>query len=274
MKIIKSLVITGYGINCEQELAAAYKLAGAEVDIVHLNDVFLGKIDISDYQILNFPGGFSFGDDLGSGKVLANKMKYRRLAGGKQFYSALLDFIDDGKFILGICNGFQFLVKMGLLPNTQNIYEQEVTLTFNDSGKFEDRWVHCKANPQSKTPFLDEIDSIALPVRHGEGKLIISNDFVRASILDSNLNCLAYTDKSGNIIAQYPDNPNGSDLQCAGLCDKTGQVFGLMPHPEAFLSFYNHPNWAGIKRLQSQIPEEGEGLKIFTNIVNYLRNKS
>jgi len=103
MKIIKSLVITGYGINCEQELAAAYKLAGAEVDIVHLNDVFLGKIDISDYQILNFPGGFSFGDDLGSGKVLANKMKYRRLAGGKQFYSALLDFIDDGVANQGLC---------------------------------------------------------------------------------------------------------------------------------------------------------------------------
>ncbi len=274
MKKIKSLVITGYGINCEIELAAAYQLAGAEVEIVHFNDIFLGKTDIADFQVLNFPGGFSFGDDLGSGKVLANKMKYKRMADGKQFYSALLDFIETGNFILGICNGFQFLVKMGLLPNIKGEHEQEATLTFNDSGKFEDRWVYCRANPQSNTPFLAGIDKIALPVRHGEGKLIISNNEIRSEISRKNLNCLSYTDADGNITSRYPDNPNGSDLDCAGLCDETGQVFGLMPHPEAFLSFYNHPDWAGKKRSEQVQSQDGEGLKIFTNIVKYLENRS
>ncbi|MCF7911659.1 MAG: phosphoribosylformylglycinamidine synthase subunit PurQ [Candidatus Cloacimonetes bacterium] len=273
MNKIKSLVITGYGINCERELAAAYELAGAETKIVHLNDVFLGKVNINDYEILNFPGGFSFGDDLGSGKVLANKMKYKRMADGKLFYSAILEFIEAGKFVLGICNGFQFLVKMGLLPNVQHEHLQEVTLTLNDSGKFEDRWVYCRTNPDSVTPFLQGIDKIALPVRHGEGKLIIRDEQITQSIKTGGLNCLSYCDKAGNLTDEYPANPNGSDLNCAGLCDETGQVFGLMPHPEAFLSLYNHPDWARMKRVAPEIADTGEGLKIFRNIVEHLESR-
>ncbi|MDP8209342.1 MAG: phosphoribosylformylglycinamidine synthase subunit PurQ [Candidatus Stygibacter australis] len=273
MKKVKSLVVTGYGINCEGELAAAYQLAGAEAQIVHLNDVFLGKVKISDYDILNFPGGFSFGDDLGSGKVLANKMKYKRIADGELFYNVILEFIEAGKFVLGICNGFQFLVKMGLLPNVAKEHSQEVTLTLNDSGKFEDRWVYCRTNPASVTPFLKGIDKTALPVRHGEGKLIIRDEQILNGIIEKNLNCLSYTDFEGNITAEYPYNPNGSYINCAGLCDETGQVFGLMPHPEAYLSIFNHPDWGRKKRMNPEMSEDGEGLEIFKNIVEHIKNR-
>jgi phosphoribosylformylglycinamidine synthase len=272
MKTVKSLIVTGFGINCEEELAAAYKLAGAETKIVHLNDIFAGNISIHEFDILNFPGGFSFGDDLGSGKVLANKMKYKRLQSGKLFFEEVQDFYHSGKFILGICNGFQFLVKMGLLPNLQGNFAQEVTLTHNDSGKFEDRWCYCQINPQTSSPFLKNIDVIYLPVRHGEGKLIIKDENVCREILEHNLNVLSYCDESGHVTSAYPHNPNGADLNCAGLTDKTGRIFGLMPHPEAFLSLYNHPNWATLKRENPNISETGEGLKIFENIVKHIKD--
>ena len=270
MKKVKSLVITGYGINCEEEMAAAYRLVGAEAKIIHLNDIFLEKYSIHDYHILNFPGGFSFGDDLGSGKVLSNKMKFKKLKSGKLFFDDIKDFLDEGKFILGVCNGFQFLVKMELLPNVNYETEQEVTLTRNNSAKFEDRWVYCKVNENSKTPFLKGIDKIFLPVRHGEGKLIIKNERIKNKIIEQNLNCLTYCDKDGNETSEYPMNPNGSDMNCAGLTNESGQIFGMMPHPEAFLSLYNHPNWSQMRRQNPSISEDGEGLRIFRNIVEYI----
>ena len=273
MKKNKALVITGYGINCEEEMGAAYRLAGAEAEIVHLNDIFLEKCSIHDYDILNFPGGFSFGDDLGSGKVLSNKMKFKKLKSGKLFFDDVQDFLNEGKFILGVCNGFQFLVKMGLLPNVDNETRQEVTLTRNNSAKFEDRWIYCKINKNSKTPFLKGIDKIFLPVRHGEGKLIIKNDEIKNEMLEKNLNCLSYCDEEGNETSEYPMNPNGSNLNCAGLTDKTGQILGMMPHPEAFLSLYNHPNWSQMKRQNPSISEDGKGLKIFRNIVEFIHRK-
>lgn len=273
MKKVKALVITGYGINCEEEMAVAYNLAGANAEIVHLNDIFLGKCSIHNYDILNFPGGFSFGDDLGSGKVLSNKMKFKKLKSGKLFFDDIQDFLNEGKFILGVCNGFQFLVKMGLLPNVNNETKQEVTLTGNNSGKFEDRWAYCKVNKNSKTPFLKGIDKIYFPVRHGEGKLIIKNERIKNKIVEQNLNCLTYCDKNGNETSEYPMNPNGSDINCAGLTDKTGHVFGLMPHPESFLSLYNHPNWSQMKRQNPSVSEDGEGLKIFRNIVEFISHR-
>jgi len=272
-KTVKALVITGFGINCEEELSAAYKLSGAEATIVHLNDIFLEKVSIHDFDILNFPGGFSFGDDLGSGKVLANKMKYRRLNSGKPFIDEIKDFKNAGKFILGICNGFQFLVKMGLLPDTAMNFDQEVTLTRNNSAKYEDRWVYLKKNPSTTTPFLKDIDVMPCPVRHGEGKLIIKNHEFKNKIRDAKLNCFSYCDAEGNVTSEYPANPNGADLDCAALTDPTGQVLGMMPHPEAFLSLYNHPNWGQMKRENPNLPDEGAGLKIFQNIVNHIKNK-
>ena len=268
MKKVKSLIITGFGINCEEEMAAAYKIAGAESEIVHLNDILLGKKSIHNFDILNFPGGFSFGDDLGSGKVLANKMKFKKLQSGKLFLDDLKDFIASGKYIFGICNGFQFLVKMGLLPDVAKDFNQEVTLTKNNSAKYEDRWVWCKVNENSNSPFLTGIEKIQVPVRHGEGKLIIKNEEIKKIIIENNLNCLSYCDENGYETAEYPQNPNGSDLNCAALTNESGQVFGMMPHPEAFLSLYNHPNWGQLKRQNPKISEDGEGLQIFKNIVD------
>ncbi len=268
----KALIITGFGINCEQEMAAAYRLANAQAHIAHINDIFDGSCTIHDYDILNFPGGFSFGDDLGSGKVMANKLKYKRLPNQKTFLDEVKKFIADGKYILGICNGFQFLVRLGLVPNVQIKFEQEATLAQNDSGIFEDRWVYCKVNPQSKSPFLKGIDVLPLPVRHGEGKLIMASELSQ-EVLDKNLQALTYCAASGHPALDYPANPNGSAHQIAGLTDTTGQILGLMPHPEAFLSLYNHPDWPSIKNKNPKINEDGQGLQIFKNIVQHINTK-
>lgn len=273
MRKVKSLIITGFGINCEEELTAAYNLSGAITKQVHLNDIFLGKETIHNYDILNFPGGFSFGDDLGSGKVLANKMKYKQIANGNLFFDEIRNFIAAGKYILGICNGFQFLVKMGLLPNLNGRFEQEVTLTHNDSGKFEDRWSYLNINKLTITPFLKKIETIFLPIRHGEGKLIIKDENIREQIVKNNLNCMSYCKQNGDITAEYPANPNGSELNCAALTDKSGHILGMMPHPEAFLSLYNHPNWNQIISENENHSEKGQGLQIFENIVNYIERK-
>lgn len=273
MKTVRALVVTGFGINCEEESAAAYRLAGGEARIAHLNDVFLEKVSLHEFDILHFPGGFSFGDDLGSGKVLANKMRFKRLKGGDLFFDHLERFLADGHYILGICNGFQALVKMGLLPNIAGKFEQEVTLTRNNSAKFEDRWVRCSANP-NVTPFLTGIERIDLPVRHGEGKLVMRDSAIEKAVVEKGLNCLTYVDGQGNPTGDYPANPNGSALHCAGLTDPTGHVFGLMPHPEAFLSLYNHPEWPTKKRHDPQLGDDGEGLAIFRNIVNHIARTS
>ncbi len=268
---VKSLVITGFGINCEEEMASAYRLAGAIAETVHINEILLKGFSIQTFDIINFPGGFSFGDDISSGKVLANKIKYKKLSSGNTFLDELKRFIDDGKYILGICNGFQVLVKLGLLPNTNDGIEQEVTLSTNDSAKFEDRWCYCKVSQESNTPFLKGLDVISLPVRHGEGKLAIRDDSIREAIKVQSLNCLSYCDSKGNITSEYPLNPNGADLNCAGLTDSTGRILGMMPHPEAYLSLYNNPNWPAIKRQSPTITGDGEGLMIFKNIVNHIR---
>jgi phosphoribosylformylglycinamidine synthase len=272
-KIVDSLIVTGFGINCEEEFAAAYRLAGAEATIVHLNQVLHGQVSIHDYDILNFPGGFSFGDDLGSGVVLAGKLRYRRNAAGRTLLNDIKDFIANGKFVLGICNGFQVLVKLGLLPNLSGTVTPEVTLTHNASGRYEDRWVTLKVNPESNSPFLKGLDTLEVPVRHGEGRLIIRDAATLAAIEEQGLNCLSYADFDGSPTDVYPHNPNGAALNCAGLTDPTGQVFGLMPHPEAFLSLYNHPDWARRKRATPSISEEGDGLKLFRNIVEHVQSR-
>ncbi len=271
MNTVRALIITGFGINCEEEMAAAYRLAGADAVIVHLNDILVEGCSIHDFDVLNFPGGFSFGDDIASGKVLANKILHKKLPSGRTFIDEIRLFLDHKKYILGVCNGFQVLVKMGLLPDVFGNMDQEVTLTRNDSGKFEDRWCFCNVSPDTNSPFLQGIDRLSLPVRHGEGKLIFKNAALRQTILDHGLNCLSYADPDGEPTDQYPFNPNGSELNCAGLSDKSGQILGLMPHPEAFLSLYNHPNWGRLLRQNPEMSEEGEGLQIFKNIVAHIK---
>ncbi len=268
---VRALVVTGFGINCEEEMAAAYRLAGAEADIVHLSAIFTQRVSIHDYQILNFPGGFSFGDDLGSARVLANKFKFKQMTSGKRFIDEIERFLNKGRFIMGVCNGFQALVKMGLLPNVGGNFEQEVTLTGNDSGQFEDRWVSCAVQARNASPFLKGISNIDLPVRHGEGKLLIRDEAVQQAIIEKNLNVLTYADEQGRPTSEYPFNPNGSQLNCAGLIDGSGQVFGLMPHPEAYLSLYNHPDWGRLKLTDAPADETGQGLKVFVNIVQHIK---
>jgi len=270
---VKSLIVTGFGINCEVEMGAAYKNAGAQVSIIHFNDLMNGKYNLNDFDILNFPGGFSFGDDIASGKVMANKVKYKKMSNGKTLIEEILSFIDEGKYILGICNGFQILTQLGLLPDTLGNQNPEAALLHNDSQKYEDRWVYCKVNPDNKSPWVKGIDLLPVPVRHGEGKLVFKNKDIEENIVNNQQIALQYADKEGNITSEYPLNPNGSVLSIAGLTDRTGQIFGLMPHPEAFLSFYNHPAWTSLQRKGHFLSREQTGQKIFDNIVAHIKQQ-
>ncbi len=257
----KVLVLAGYGINCDNETQHAFKLAGAKAERVHLSDLINRSKKLSDFHVLALPGGFSFGDDIASGKVLANMIKYN-------LGEDIREFIDDGKLIIGICNGFQAMVKMGLLPAFNSDYTvQEVTLTFNDSGRFEDRWVYLKSNNKSKCIFTNGINIIYLPVRHGEGKFIARDGEVLARLKKNNQVVFQYVDSEGKP-AGYPRNPNGSIYNIAGICDETGRVFGMMPHPEAFLHRTNHPRWT-----REELPEEGAGVAVFRNAVEYVRER-
>jgi phosphoribosylformylglycinamidine synthase len=253
----KALVLTGYGINCEQETKNAIEKVGGSAKIVHINELLENKTLLEEYNFFVFPGGFSFGDDIGSGKVLANKMKFR-------MKDELLSFIKNGGLILGICNGFQVLVKLGLLPVPD--FNQRVTLTVNESGKFEDRWVWLKANSASPCIFTRGLQYTTLPVRHGEGRFLVKNEEELKRIKEKNLYVLQYVDRRGQL-AGYPWNPNGSIMNIAGICDETGRIFGLMPHPEAFREVYNCPYWKNMN------VKEAHGLKIFKNAVDYLREQ-
>ena len=270
MKTVRALVLTGFGINCQDEMTAAYRLAGAEADIVHFNEWLAGKVVLSNYDVLNFPGGFSFGDDLGAGKALANKMRFCKLAGGRTLLGEIAAHLKNGGFVLGVCNGFQILVKTGLLPNIGGNFEQEVSLIVNNSGKFEDRWCHCRAEQPALSPFLKDINLLALPVRHKEGKLVIRDDKIRAEIRNRRLCALQYCDAEGRLATEYPALPNGAEMSCAALTDPSGRVLGMMPHPEAYLSVFNHPDWAR-RREAAGGNEEGEGLRLFRNMVDHIR---
>jgi phosphoribosylformylglycinamidine synthase len=180
----------------------------------------------------------------------------------------LLKFISEGKLILGVCNGFQLMVKLGLLPAlNENFTNQSSTLTFNDSGRFEDRWVYLKANAKSPCVFTRDIDLVYYPVRHGEGKFVPESNAVLKEIENQNLYALQYSTAEGAPTMDYPANPNGSIHAIAGLCNETGRLFGLMPHPEAFLHRTNHPRWT-----RENLPEEGQGLAIFRNAINFIRS--
>ncbi len=257
---VKVLILYGYGVNCDNETQHGFDLAGAETEKVHINQLISGEKRLKDFQILAIPGGFSFGDDVGAGKVLATKIKYN-LAG------EFSEFIKERKLIIGVCNGFQVLAKLGILPGFNRNYDkQEVTLTFNDSGRFEDRWVYLKINQKSPCIWTRGIETIYLPVRHGEGKFVSRNRLVRERLRETNQIAAQYIDSKGNL-ASYPWNPNGSEGNIAGICDETGRIFGLMPHPEAFLCHQNHPRWTREK------VQESEGLKIFKNAVEFVKNK-
>lgn len=268
---VKAIILTGNGTNCETETAHACKLAGADcADIVHLSELLYGEKRLADYSFLNLPGGFLDGDDLGSAKAGANRFLHAKINGvNEMLIEELLKFIKAGGLILGVCNGFQLMVKLGLLPALEGNYTtQSTTLTFNDSGRFEDRWVYLKANAQSPCVFTKKIDVLYLPVRHGEGKFVPQSTTILNRIEKKNLFALQYCDADGEPTMQYPANPNGSFQAIAGICNETGRLFGLMPHPEAYLHRTNHPRWT-----REDLPEEGRGLTIFRNAVNFIRSR-
>ncbi len=267
MSGLRVLILTGYGINCEEELAAAYRLAGAEPDLVHFGRLLSETINLTPYRIVNLPGGFAFGDELGAGKVLANRIRARTDASGMTLLEHLVRFVESGGYAVGICNGFQVLVNLGLLPNVGGAYEQEVSLAANLSGRFEDRWCRVAPAPNAPMAELAELGELELPVRHGEGRLVFRDEHVRTAVAEEALNVLTYVSPDGRTAEDYPSNPNGSELACAALSDRTGRVFGMMPHPEAHLSFYNHPDWARKRRMIASVSEEGDGLRFFRALI-------
>jgi len=268
-KKVRAMVLAGNGINCEMETAFACKKAGADdVDTTYLWDLAAGNANLAGYELLCLPGGFLDGDDLGSARASSIRLRHTEV-GGSSLVDHLRKYVDDGGLVIGICNGFQLMIKLGLLPALDGkIGDTQATLTWNDSGRFEDRWVYLKADPDSPCVFTRGVDNIQLPIRHGEGKIIAPEATVN-SILEAHQAPLAYIDPdTGETTTKYPLNPNGSPAGIAALTDPTGRLFGLMPHPEAFLHRTNHPRWT-----REDLPEDGDGLKLFQNAINHIRER-
>lgn len=250
------LILRAPGANCDGETQYAFELAGAVADRVHINRLREHPNQLQRYQILAIPGGFTYGDDVAAGKILANQMAYFL---GDQ----LRRFRDAEKLILGICNGFQVLLKAGLLipPDEDGPL---ATLANNASGKFEDRWIYLRATP-ARCPFLKDYDRLHLPVAHGEGRVVFRDDWIGQGLEQIGQTVLHYVDAEGRR-GPYPVNPNGSAGDVAGLCDASGRVFGLMPHPERHVLPTQHPRWTRLG-----LAPEGEGLRLFRNAVEYFR---
>ncbi|MFA5089957.1 MAG: phosphoribosylformylglycinamidine synthase I [Candidatus Omnitrophota bacterium] len=252
----KVCVLRTAGTNCDQETAFAFNQAGAQAELVHINMLAGGKRKLKNYQVLAIPGGFTYGDDVSAGKILANELRYK-------LQSEVCTFLREGKLIIGICNGFQVLVKSGLLPGNGSL-SQEASLVINDSGKFEDRWVYLKLSGRCAwTNGLPE--RIYLPVAHGEGKFITRDDAVLGRLEKKGQVVFRYCDKEGNPTG-YPDNPNGSEDNISGICDESGRVFGLMPHPERYITFSQGPRKNAGRRSGL-----GDGFLVFKSGVDYVR---
>ncbi|MDR0953012.1 MAG: phosphoribosylformylglycinamidine synthase I [Elusimicrobiota bacterium] len=248
-KKAKALVVRTAGINCDIETKLALEKAGAVAELIHTNEITSGKTKILNYDILIFPGGFSYGDDIAGGKIWSVHID--------KVYADVKKFIDSGRPVMGICNGFQVLTKLGFLPESKD-KKQTASLTFNDSGVFIDKWVELKVNKNSPCIFTKNLnDIIELPIAHGEGKIVIDDKTV-----------LEELKKNNYIPLTYVDNPNGSVLDIAGVCNKRGNCFGLMPHPERYASPLHHPSWT---RPQMQ-KVKAAGLEFFKNAVEYLKD--
>jgi len=269
---VKALVLTGYGLNCDHETAYAFELAGAGAERVHINSLIDGTKRLADFQIMAFVGGFSWGDDHGAGVIQAVRMR-------TNIGDTILKFVEDGNLVIGICNGFQALVNLGLLPGLDGDYRSRtVALTTNDCGRFRDDWVHLNSNPDSPCVFTRGLQTLDLPIRHGEGKL-----FAEPAVLDRLIEggqvVLQYTLPDGSPAnGAFPYNPNGSVYDIAGICDPTGRILGLMPHPEAYNHWTNHPDWPVEKEARRRrglpLPSGPTvGIRVFQNAVDFVRNQ-
>ena len=258
MAEVGAIVLRAAGINCDMETEYALELAGAKAQRVHINRMIKDKTMLDEFQIIVFPGGFSYGDDVAAGKILANQVVHH-------LSEAVQKFIDAGKLVLGICNGFQVLVKTGILPGgNARRHQDEVTITYNDSGKFEDRWVYLA--PQSeRCVFIEPGRRIYLPIAHAEGKVVTKDEATLTELKSEERVAFKYVDKDGEE-GDYPVNPNGSTESIAGLTDATGRVLGLMPHPERFVRPTHHPRWT-----RGENGDDPDGMTIFNNAVKYVR---
>jgi phosphoribosylformylglycinamidine synthase len=267
MSAVNALVLTGFGLNCDWETKHALERAGASVEKVHLNSLIAGDVKLDRFQIFIVGGGFSWGDDHGAGVIMATRMKYR-------LGDEILAFIDRGGVIVGICNGFQVLVNLGVLPGFEpGKLNREVALINNDCGSFRDQWVGLTVNPASPCVLSQGVTSLDLPVRHGEGKFYAAPEIIRRLVAQNQV-FLRYAGPDGAAAGgAFPFNPNGSVEDIAGICDPTGRVVGLMPHPEAFNHCTNHPDWSIRKergrRRGETLEEEGQGIRFFRNAVRY-----
>jgi len=254
MANVKTLMLRAPGTNCDYETQVAFETAGSAVDSALVYELFRRERTLDDYQILVIPGGFTYGDDCSAGRIFANEIRLQ-LGGDIQ------KFVAQGKLVMGVCNGFQVLVKAGILPGLAGEGLQPVTLTNNDSGKFECRWIHLKVNPDSPCVFTRGMTGMYIPVNHGEGKLVAA-----PGVLEKLNVVVQYVDPEGNTGAGYPHNPNGSLNDIAGICDSTGRIFALMPHPERFIRWTQHPRWT------REAPQKaGEGLQVFVNAVTWAK---
>ena len=264
----KIAVLSGFGINCEAEPMAVFEMAGGSSDRIHVNRLVAHEVKLTDYQILAIPGGFSFGDHLGSGRLLGNRLRFG-------LREQVLEFVVSGKPVIGICNGFQVLVKMGLLPGDEQVsLTQTASLALNDSGRYENRWTTLEFDSESPCIWTKGLGRMRVPVRHGEGKFVTDNSALMDKWSDAGQLVARYVDPSlsypnaSDEILPYPISPNQSWRNVAGVCDPSGLVFGLMPHPEA-----NHSTWLGATWTREHIEHgEGEGMNIFHNAIRYVLN--
>lgn len=270
---VRALVIAGPGTNRDHDAEHALELAGAEPRIVLASELVARPMLLDEVGLAVVAGGFSYADSLGAGRMLALDLA---LGVG----DALRRFVADGRPLIGICNGFQVLVKMGLLPDLAGRWEHEVTLVHNESGVFEDRWVRIAFDPASPCAWTRGLDAMDVPVRHGEGRFVARDGSILERLEAGHLAAARYVPRDGGPgPAAYPDNPNGSAGGIAGLSDRTGRVFGLMPHPEAYLFPENHPTWTradarGRRRAgRPGLRGRGAGLAIFLNGVQAARSR-
>ena len=258
MNKVKTLVIRTAGSNCDYETVHAFKHVGSEVDLVHINKIVTEKVKLDEFHILAIPGGFTYGDDISAGKVLANELKYK-------LKDQIQQFIENGKLIIGICNGFQVLVKAGLLPEINlDGGDQQVTLTENDSGKFEDRWIYLQPNSNKCIFTKGMTEPVYYPIAHAEGKFVPKDKETLKNLKKNDQVVFQYMNPEGGS-ADYPWNPNGSVEDIAGICDPTGRIFGIMPHPERHFHPTQHPRWT-----REGLKEVADGYKIFRNAKEYV----
>jgi phosphoribosylformylglycinamidine synthase I len=250
------LILRAPGTNCDEEAQYAFELAGAVADRVHINRLRDNPRLLHQYQILMLPGGFSFGDDVGAGKILANQMT-------AFLGEPLRKFRDQEKLILGVCNGFQAILKAGLLmpPDDEGPI---ATLTFNTHG-YQDRWLHVKV-ASDRSPFLKGINVMHIPMAHGEGNFVCRKEWILKGLEQAGQIALRYVNPDGRPATGFPDNPNGSQDDIAGVCDFTGRVLGLMPHPERHVLPTQHPRWT-----RDGLKKEGDGLRLFRNAVEFFQ---